>query len=144
VGDFTTQVHDWEPGIASSGLFWTEGINPSAIDVDPRHGRARLRARSIPVPDFHDFGNAVSPDPTSVPSHVSFDVRWNGGGERTAIRDETYGFRGEFVSGDVTIDFAAKHDGTHVVYRSDPNGQETISGGVGRERNGVFFDRGDH
>ena len=36
--------------------------------------------------------------------------------------------------------FAASDDGTAVVYTSDDAGQVTIGGGVGKERNGVFFD----
>ena len=145
MGDFnnSVQVHDWEPGIAPSGLFWTQAITASAITVDAHHSRARLRGRNRAVPDFGDFANAVSPNPTSVASHTSFDVRWLGGGARTRLRDADYRFRGDFVSGDVSISFTARHDGDDVVYSSDPHGQITVSGGVGRERNGVYFDPGD-
>ena len=100
MGDPTRQHHDWEPGIADSGLFWTIPIATSAIDVDPGIGRARLRASDLALDDYHDFFNAVlggGPDP--VPSHVSFDVRWAGGGERRKIRDEEFGFAGQFVAG---------------------------------------------
>jgi hypothetical protein len=141
VGDFTNSIqqHDFEPGIEPSGLFWTTPVAPSAIRVDEDDGTARLRVRNIAVPDFHDFFNAVSPNPTSVRSHVSFDVRWHPNGSATSIRDETFGFSGTFIPGDAAIDFTARHDGSGVVYRSDPAGQHTISGGVGRERNGIFF-----
>jgi hypothetical protein len=67
-------------------------------------------------------------------------VRWQGGGDRTTIRDADYGYRGEFVTGPATIRFAARNDGTDIVFRSDPDGQSTVGPpGVGRERNGVFF-----
>jgi hypothetical protein len=94
---------------------------------------------SLAVPDFHDFLNAVSEHPTSVPGHVSFDVRWAGGGERQSIRDETFGFTGTYVAGSATISFTAYDDGAGVTYASDPGGQVTIGGGLGRERNGIFF-----
>ena len=148
MGDPTRQQHDWEPGIAPSGLFWTIPIAASAIDVDPGRGRARLRASNMGVEDYHDFFNAAlggGPDP--VPSHVSFDVRWAGGGERCKIRDDVFGFAGQFVAGDATISFTAAQDGSGVTYTADPVGQYNPSpeqGGagspaVGHERNGVFF-----
>ena len=72
-------------------------------------------------------------------SHVSFDVSWQGGGERQKIRDDVYDFAGDYVSGDVRIRFAVSNDGSGVTYTSVADGQQTVSGGVGHERNGVFF-----
>ena len=135
----SNQVHDFEPGIKPSGLFWTIPVSDSAIDVDPRAGRARLRAGNLAVPDFGNFANAISRSPTSVPGHASFDVRWDGSGARTKIRDTTFDFAGQFVGGNATIRFVVKDDGSDVVYTSDAAGQKTVSAGVGRERNGVFF-----
>jgi len=142
VGDFTssTQLHDFNPGIAPSGLFWTEAMDDDTFHAHPRTGEARFHVRRLAIPDFGSFANSVSPDPTTVPGHVGFDVRWLGGGARTRIRDAAFGFAGDYVAGDLHISFKAGDDGTGVVYRSDPSGQVTVSGGVGRERNGVFFD----
>jgi hypothetical protein len=150
VGDPNHQSHDFEPGIAPSGLFWTIPIAPWAIDVDARRGRARYRADRVPVSDFHDGNNAVgfgSPPRPPLPSHVSFDVRWAGNGSPEKIRDDTFHFTGEYVSSPTTISFTAFNDHAGVIYRSDPGGQYNPTadeGGagmpaVGHERNGVFF-----
>ena len=139
MGDPTHQVHDFEPGIKPSGLFWTIPIAASAIDVAPGTGRARYDLENLALRDFHDIFNAVSPSPTSRPGHVSFDVRWAGDGDRTTIRDTTFGFVGDFVGGNIAVSFTASDDGTGVIYTSDAEGQTTISGGVGHERNGIFF-----
>ena len=122
-------------------MFWTIPIPPSAIDVSPGSGQARFHMANVAVPDFHDFFNAVSPspDPAPVPSHVSFDVRWQGGGQRQKISDTTFDFAGEYVSGDAHITFSAYNNGTGVTYTAVADGQKTVSAGVGRERNGVFF-----
>jgi hypothetical protein len=32
VGDLKTQVHDFEPGIKASGLFWTIAMSRDAMD----------------------------------------------------------------------------------------------------------------
>ena len=140
MGDPTGQVHDFEPGILPSGLFWTVPIDRSAIASQPAHGRARFTQTNMAVPDFHDFANAVSPTPTSVPGHVSFDVRWVRGGSAQKINDATFGFAGQFIPSSASIRFAVSDDGTGVVYKSDDAGQVTVGGGVGKERNGVLFD----
>jgi hypothetical protein len=149
VGDPTHQQHDWEPGIAPSGLFWTIPIPAWSIDYDAGTGEARLRASNLAVTDFHDFFNAVQgggPDP--MPSHVSFEVRWAGHGDRRKIRDEDFGFAGHYVTGPATIRFRAADDGAGVTYTADRGGQynpDASQGGpgspaVGHERNGIFFD----
>jgi hypothetical protein len=139
VDDLTNQVHDWEPGIAESGLFWTIPISDSQLSVSPGAGAARFRMDNLAIPDSHDFFNSIDPNHVSVPSHVSFDSRWFGGGAKTRIHDATFGFEGDFVDGPVSIEFTAQQDTNGVVYRSDPMGQRTLSAGVGHERNGVFF-----
>jgi hypothetical protein len=139
VDDLTNQVHDWEPGIADSGLFWTIPIEDSQLSVSPGSGAARFRADNLAIPDFHDFFNSISQNPVSVASHVSFDARWLGGGTKTKIHDTKFGYEGEFVDGPVTIEFTARQDTSSVEYRSSPDGQRTFSAGVGHERNGVFF-----
>lgn len=82
---------------------------------------------------------AKHPNPAPKPSRVSFDVRWHGGSDRQQLRDEKFGFMGEFVDGPATIRFTAKNDGSNVVYRSDAAGQKALYAGAGTERNGVFF-----
>jgi hypothetical protein len=144
VGDPTQQVHDFEPGIAPSGLFWTLPIDRSAIDVDADDGTARFQAEDVAVSDFGNFFNAISPSPSpQIPSHVSFDVRWAGGGPRQTIRDAVFGFSGKFVAGPATVTFSASNDGG-VVYTSESAGQNTILSGVGHERNGRFFTHDDN
>jgi hypothetical protein len=78
---------------------------------------------------------------------VSFDVRWSGDGDRQKLRDEVFGFTGQYVASAVTVAFTASVDGTGVTYSSDPGGQfnpgPDLGGGglpaVGHERNGKFF-----
>jgi hypothetical protein len=147
VGDPSFQEHDFEPGIASNGLFWTIPITKLAIDAHGG-GTARLRAPGVEVTDYHDILNAIfGGGQTPLPSHVSFDVRWSGDGRPQKIRDPIYGFVGEYVAGPATIDFTARDDTGNVLFRSDPDGQYNPTpdqGGagspaVGHERNGVFF-----
>jgi hypothetical protein len=99
-----------------------------------------MLAEHLSVPDFHDFVNAVSPVPKKRPGHASFDVRWRGDEhDRKRIRDATFGFVGQYVPTTAHIRFRCSDDRSGIVYTSEPHGQTTVSGGIGRERNGVFF-----
>jgi hypothetical protein len=140
VGDPTKQHHDWEPGIAPSGLFWTVPINPSSVSYDATTGRARYHLSNYAVPDYGNFFNAIARHPKDVkPSKVSFDVRWHGNDDPQQIRDAKFGFAGTFISGGASISFTAKNDTSPVTYRSEPTGQKVLYAGTGSERNGVFF-----
>ena len=111
VGDLSQQVHDFEPGIAPSGLFRTIPVASLAISVDPGSGHARLHADDVVVTDFHNALIAIGLQPPAapLPSHVSFDVRWSGGGHRQKVRDETFGFTGQYVAGPSTVSFTASN-----------------------------------
>jgi hypothetical protein len=134
------QVHDFEPGIAPSGLFWTVRAPDHVIDAQPALGRAEMSVPNMPLRDFHDIINAISPDPVSVPARATFDVTWRPAGPLTRIRDDTFGFSGRYIPTAATVRFAVQDSGSGVVYTSNDAGQVTVSGGVGHERNGVFFD----
>jgi len=115
-------------------------VDASKVDVSPSRGQARFKIESIAIPDFHDFLNAISPNPATVPGHASFEVVWAGGGDRQNVRDRDFGFGGEFVTGAATISFRVSDDNDKTVYTSDPDGQTNPGPpAVGHERNGVFF-----
>lgn len=149
VGDPNHQRHDFEHGIARSGLCWTLPIPASAIHFDTATGQARFQLANVAVRDYFNILNAIakSPSPKPLPSHVSFDVRWHGQGQHRKIRDKKFGFEGDYVTGRTTVSFRASQENGGVIYRSDPTAQynPTVKQGgsgspaVGLERNGVFF-----
>jgi hypothetical protein len=139
--DGPEQITDYNPGIKPSGLFWTMALDASAFKAVPGQGTAVYRAEHLPMPNFGTFENSVSPNPTWVPGHVTFEVTWAGGGGATKIRNDDFDFGGNFVTGPATITFTASDDAPgSPVYTSDAAGQSNpLSPGVGHERNGVFF-----
>jgi hypothetical protein len=120
-------------------LFWTIPIPKSAIKASAGSGIGRYSMQNVALPDFHDFLNAISPSPETRPGHVSFDVHWPGDGDRQTIRDDTFNFTGTYISGTVSIQFTATDDSTGITYTSDSAQQTTVSGGIGHERNGIFY-----
>ena len=108
--------------------------------VDPGTGTARFRMQNVAVPDFHNFFNAISPFPSTLPGHVSFDVRWAGGGERDGdprsgvrLRGHLRRRRGDDLVQGVRRQPARRH--LHVESRGPVERQR----GRRPERNGVFF-----
>jgi hypothetical protein len=93
----------------------------------------------VHIPDFHDFFNAVSPHPRRRPSVVDFDVEYTATGPQADIRDKKFGFTGQFAPADLHIEFAARNLDSDVSYHSVSDGQVTVGGGIGQERNGIFF-----
>lgn len=131
------QIHDYNPGIAPNGVFWTVPISPDAISVNPGKGRASLVAENMAVPDYGDFISSIFPG-VSVPATVSFEVRWSGIESRANRREPDYGFAGEFVVTGSSIEWSAQQAGFS--FQSDPASTSTsLYAIVGHERNGVYF-----
>ena len=126
MGGPTVQVHDWEPGIASSGLFWTTPLGNGMADFDLRTGAARLRGQSVKVTDYHDFFNAVlGGGPAPVAARVDYEVVWAGGGDHVHIRDTDFGFVSDNVTGPATITFTARNDHGDAVIAPTPRDSST-------------------
>ena len=131
-----TQLHDFEPGIAPNGLFWTIPIPQSAVQVDPGNGTARFHMENVAIPDFGDFFSAVTGGP-STPGRASFDIHWDGGGQRGTFEDDQNGFIASLVQGPAWIAWHASNDNGYS-YTASTVDQTTVSAAVGHERNGIF------
>lgn len=109
--------------------------------AQPHRGSARLHADDLSLGDYHNFANSFGgPAAKFDPARTSFEVRWTGGGTRQTIHDTTYGFEGVFVDGPISLTFTATNEKTGITYTSVAGErQTTVGGGVGRERNGIFF-----
>jgi hypothetical protein len=110
-----------------------------SIDADLLQHRARFHMRRRAMPDFHDFFNAISPNASSVPGHVTFDAHWTASGPRQRLRDSAFRFTGRFMPADMRLAFSVSDDNGGVVYHSVRDGQVTVGGVIGHERNGRFF-----
>jgi hypothetical protein len=136
------QIHDLNPGILPSGLFWTIEIPRDGIQVHLGKGVASMEANNVPILDYGDFGNALfGSGPAPTPGVVSFKVTWSGVDERLQIRNEDPvfgGFAGEFIRNTAQMEWTATvGDFTFV---SDPLATSSSTfAEIGHERNGFFF-----
>jgi hypothetical protein len=135
------QIHDFNPGIAPSGLFWTIRIPNDSVEIDLDEAEASMDLSDLEIEDYHDIVNALLRGP-SVPADASFHVRWSGVKNRVKISDQTNGFTGNYIEDTATIHWSAREAGFKFV--SDPaNTSTTVFAEIGRERNGVFFHDSD-
>lgn len=130
-------MHDFEPGIAPSGLFWTIPIPESAIS---RHGQSiTYKLTNAPTPDFFVFLGDHS-----VPGTVSFSVTWTA---TSGVRHLTPGssdptdptnFEAEFRDAVPTATFSGSNaDGFSFTGSAGPEGN--LFSEFGHEQNGIFL-----
>jgi hypothetical protein len=137
------QVHDYNPGIAANGLFWTIAVPDHALRVEGLSGEASLRIRDLAVEDYHDIVNALKDGP-SVPGRVSFDVEWSDPGMRgsfsNAAADQRFSMK--FVRTSAQIHWSGTNS-MGASFTSTDSGQKVNFAQIARERNGTFFDEKD-
>jgi hypothetical protein len=121
----TSQVHDFNPGIEASGLFWTTPIERDSVRVNLGAGSASLHIVDLEIEDYGTVVNALRDGP-SVEASVSFDISWSGVDERVKIRNRST----------ATLDWSASNE-SGFGFQSDPLASHFAE--IGKERNGVFF-----
>jgi hypothetical protein len=131
----TSQVHDFNPGIEESGLFWTAPIDRGSVRVNLDDGSASMHAADLEVEDYGNVVNALKDGP-SLEAAVSFDVSWSGVNERVKIRNPSTDFAGEFIRNAATLVWSGSNE-SGFSFQSD-----SLAAGfatIGHERNGSFF-----
>jgi len=134
----TVQLHDFNGGIAPSGLFWTVPIPDHAFEVKGK--RARLRLGELPVVDSYViFG------PTEDDALVSMDLVWEASEKKRHIRPgssdptDPTAFAGEFRNAVATGSFSGVNLGSGFRFHAEGATSEGIFAEIGHERNGFFL-----
>jgi len=134
----TGQVHDFNPGIRESGLFWTQPVAGDAVTFNLEQGSATLAADDLDEEDYHNLHNALLDGPSDSAS-VTFEMRWQASGAPQNVTDPVHRFTGRFRLSEVQIEWTADAPGFH--FDSDPaSSTHNVRSVIGRERNGVFFE----
>lgn len=137
--DPSNQIHDFNPGIAVNGLFWTLVVPPDAVQVNLKTQTASFAYDSLTIEDYGTFANAIMDGP-SHKSTVSFDVEWSGMTSRIAVRNPSEGFKGIFFEDTATIEWSASSPDQNFTFTSDAASTSTsVFAEIGVERNGMFF-----
>jgi hypothetical protein len=134
------QIHDFNPGIASNGLFWTADIGGGAVDAHPGKGSAAMDVRNLPARDYHDLVNAITGG-SFLPAVVSFRVEWARAGERHHFHDADISFDADLVLTTAKAWWAGETSAARYV-ADDIATSASLFAEVGHERNGVHFPSG--
>ena len=143
-GDFTNQVHDFDPGIEDypNGLFWTLPVAAGAVTANPGAGRGSLVVANQAMRDFFDIPNALFrfEDPVSLPATVSYNLEWTGPvTERQNFRDATNRWAGEFAKTSATMSWSASRPDGFSFTSDAASTSHSRDAVIGTERNGRFF-----
>jgi hypothetical protein len=134
---FKNQIHDFDPGNAEDGLFWTLPISLDSVTIDVARRVATLSVKDQAMPDFFTIPNALMHG-KSQPATVSYDLTWTGGaGQPERWADLTKGFHGDFMPATVTGTWSGRTQGFEFVADA-ADAIETRFAAVGYEQNGSF------
>ena len=131
----TNQVHDFNPGIRSSGLFWTVPVKEESLQANFEDGRATLALSDFDLEDYGNLENALKDGP-EVDASVSFNMSWTATGDAFNVSDPVHRFAGRYFLANVDISWTGMEDGFE--FTSSP-GVTNVKSVLGRERNGIFF-----
>jgi len=134
---FTNQIHDFNPGIAKSGLFWTIRIPDERVEVDLDDATASMSLSGVELRDFFNLPNALMHG-KSIHGDASFHVRWHGVTSHVHLHDDVNHFDARVIEDSATIQWSAREK--DFLFVSDPEETSTtVFAAIGQERNGIFF-----
>jgi len=138
---FATQIHDYDPGITSSGLFWTIAFPDDSMDGSVEDAEARFKSSDLAIADYGTIINGlfhIAPPASGV---VSFDIRWSGATNRGTFTDSGKRFTMDFVQTGAHISWQGRTGND--TFHTTGGTQRVNFAQIARSRSGVFFDQGD-
>ena len=96
MGDPPVQVHDFNPGITQTGVFWTTIVSDETVEVDLGAGTASIEVANIQQKDYFSFENAMLRNGDNPrQGRVSYRVEWTAIEPPTAVDNPGQMYRGE-------------------------------------------------
>ena len=132
----TDQIHDFNPGIRPSGLFWTVPVKEDALQVDLANGKATLALTNFGLEDYGTLENALMDGP-ELDASVTFKMTWTATGDPFNVSDPVHQFAGRYSLARVDISWTGTNE-SGFSFASSP-GITQVKSVIGRERNGIFF-----
>lgn len=135
-----TQVHDFNGGILSSGLFWTVPADDHDLSVSRSGRRATLELHEVPVIDSFQFFS-----PNQIAASVSLRIEWDATGPFAARgkgasvpATDMAAFLGDIAPARSTITSSGEEWGFSF-HSGDGSSERGGYAQVGYTRNGVFL-----
>ena len=133
------QIHDFNPGTAQSGLFWTTVIEPESVHVDLGTGTAVYELRDAHPKDYITFENAILGNgPSPRPAVVSFKVQWTATGAEQNFDNPAQKYRATVRDASAQMEWSAR-SGDYVFQSAPLASSTTAAAQLGQESNGSFY-----
>lgn len=137
-GSGGAQIHDLNPGITQTGVFWTTVVAADAVQVDPAMEFATLEVSDLAQKDYFDLENALFGGTPATPGRVSFRVEWTGQGEPQAVNNPAQRYRARVRDAVARMEWSART--VDFEFRSAPLSTSTTDAAqLGQERNGSYY-----
>ena len=138
---FVRQIHDYDPGITRSGLFWTIAVPDDSVDAEFEDAAASFKLSNLAIADYGSILNGLFHTAPPAAGHISFDIRWSGAKKTGTYTNPGQRFRMEFAQTGAHISW---HGSTGSDTFHTTGGTQTVEfAQIARQRSGVFFDEGD-
>ena len=138
---FATQIHDYDPGITSSGLFWTIAFPEDSVQSEFEDAHAEFKFSDLTIADYGTILNGLFHIAPPATAKVSFDIRWSGASNRGTYTNAGQRFTMDFVQTGAHISWQGK-TGNDTFHTTD-GAQRVNFAQIARQRSGVFFDHED-
>jgi len=125
-------IHDFNPGIAPSGLFWTAPIPPDSVQLNFGQVQAQMALQNFAL------GDTIPVVTPPTPVTVSMVINWSGQTAELDVKDVVHQFAGHYRECSATCQWSASEAGFSFVSAAAST-SVTKFAELGMERNGKFF-----
>ena len=138
---FVSQIHDYDPGITSSGLFWTIAVPDDSVEGEFEEAEAELKLSNLGIADYGTIINGLFHVAPPAAGEVSLDIRWSGAHTKGSFTNPGQRFTMEFVQTGAHISWRGKTGSD--TFHTTAGTQRVVFAQIANQRSGAFFDEDD-
>lgn len=138
---FAKQIHDYNPGITSGGLFWTIAVPDDSVQAEFTEAEAEFKLSELAITDYGSIPNGLFHFAPPTAGEVSFDIRWTGATNHGTFTNAGQRFTMNFVQTGASISWRGR-TGSDTFHTTDGT-QVAVFAQIARQRSGAFFDDED-
>jgi hypothetical protein len=133
----TSQIHDFHPSIAASGLYWVVPVPVGGVELDGDGKSVTLAMRDVAVIDQPRW---PALDASATPAKMSFKMVWKSTGEHVLYEDAARQFRFEGTRAVCQMEAQVEVPSIGFSWKSDPLASASAAFAiVGNETNGRYY-----
>jgi hypothetical protein len=133
-----TQIHDFHPPIAPSGLYWVVPVLERGLTISPDENTFTLEMQNVSVVDQPRW---PALDSIATPARMTFKMVWKSTGEPVKYDDSSKRFRFTGTRASCQLEAEVEVPSIGFSWKSDPlNSSKADVAIVGEEVNGRYYD----